>query len=71
MAKTCRGVSLGFVPLSANGRLNLEVLCWADHRPPHMRNRTVVEAEALFRLVEVAADDVGELLQLYMHVGVK
>src|SRR5260370_37177684 len=36
-----------------------------------MCDRTVVEAEALFRLAEIAADNVGELLELDIYVGVE
>ena len=36
-----------------------------------MRDRAVVEAEPLFRLLEIAADDVLELLELDMDVGVE
>src|SRR5208283_1259300 len=49
----------------------LQILRGADHRAPHMRDRAVVEAEPLLRLLEVAADHVGELLQLDLHVGIE
>ena len=55
-------------PGGLQARIPLQVFRRPDHRPPHMRDRAVVEAEALFRLAEVAADHVGELLQLDMHV---
>src|ERR1700736_1236568 len=40
-------------------------------RAPHVRRRTAVEAEAFLGLAEVAADDVGELLELDLDVGVE
>src|SRR5437588_823868 len=49
----------------------LQILRWADHRAPHMRDRAVVEAEPFLWLAEVAADHVGEFLQLDMHIGVE
>src|SRR5271170_2381539 len=49
----------------------LQVLRRSDHRAPHMRNRAVVKAKALFGLAEIAADNVGEFLQLDMHVRVE
>src|SRR4029077_7314126 len=49
----------------------LQILRRADDRPPHMRDRTVIEAQALFGLAEVAADDVGELVELDMQVGIE
>src|SRR5580704_19680673 len=49
----------------------LEILRRLPQGAPHMRRRAAVEAQALFRLAEVAADDVGEFLQLDMHVGVE
>ncbi len=58
---------------SASPRLRnvLQVLRRPDHRPPHMRDRAIVEAEPFLRLPEVAADNVGELVQLDMHVRVE
>src|SRR5207247_4829920 len=38
--------------------------------PPHVGRWALVEAQALLRLPEVAADDVRELVQLHPHVGV-
>src|SRR5580704_3077943 len=49
----------------------LQILGRADDRPPHMGDRTVVEAQALLGLAEVAADDVGELVELDMQVGIE
>jgi 2-keto-4-pentenoate hydratase/2-oxohepta-3-ene-1,7-dioic acid hydratase in catechol pathway len=42
-----------------------------DHRPPHVRHRGAVEPEAFGRLAEVAADDVLELVDLDLDVGVE
>src|SRR5665213_1628326 len=50
---------------------SLEVFGRADHRPPHMRDRAVVETEALLRLAEIAADHVLELFQFRMHIRVE
>src|SRR5438309_2119725 len=58
-------------PSSAGSRLDLQVFRRPDHRPPHMRDRAVVEPEALFRLTEIAADNISELLELDMHVGIE
>src|ERR1700740_1491163 len=49
----------------------LQVFRRLPERAPHMRARAVVKAEAFFRLAEIAADDVLELLELDMHVGVE
>src|SRR5207245_4888815 len=42
-----------------------------DHRPPHVRDRAVVVAEAFLRLAEMPADHVGELVELHLLVGVE
>ncbi len=42
-----------------------------DHRPPHVGDRRAVEAQAFLRLLEVAADDVGELLGIDVPVVVE
>src|ERR1700730_3709429 len=39
-----------------------------DQGAPHMRRRAAVPAEPFVRLLEVAADDVGEFLELHNHV---
>src|SRR5580704_1989556 len=49
----------------------LQILRRPDHRPPHMGDRAVIEAQALLGLAEVAADDVGELVELDMQVGIE
>ena len=51
--------------------MDLQVFRRPDHRPPHMCDRAVVEPEALFRLAEIAADNVSELLKFDMHIGVE
>jgi hypothetical protein len=58
-------------PLSGAGRKYLQILRWADHRPPHMRDRAVVEPQPFLWLAEITADDVGEFFQLDMHIGIK
>ena len=40
-------------------------------RPPHMRGRAVVPAEAFLRLAEVAADDVLELIEVDLGVRIE
>ena len=45
-----------------------EIFRGTDHRPPHVRDGAVVEAQTLFRLAERAADDIGELLRFDRRV---
>src|SRR6202034_4919828 len=40
-------------------------------RAPHMRRRRIVEAEAFLRLLEVAADDVDEVVEVDLGVGIE
>ncbi len=49
-------------PPSAKRRQPLERVAGPDERPPHMRRRGIVVAEAFLRLLEMAADDILELL---------
>src|ERR1041385_9198628 len=42
-----------------------------DDRAPHVGDRTVVETKALFRLLEMAADDILELFELDDDVRVE
>ena len=41
------------------------------NRAPHVRGRALIKAQAFFRLAEVAANDIGELFQLHMHIRVE
>src|SRR5439155_667889 len=50
---------------------HLEIFRRVVHRPPHVRRWALIEAEPLFRLLEVAADDVRELLELDAHVWIE
>src|SRR5437899_12522209 len=47
----------------------LQVLRRPVDRAPHVGRRTVIEAEPFLRLLEMAADDVRELLELDAHAG--
>ena len=49
----------------------LQVLRRVVDRPPHVGRRAHVEAEPFLGLLEVPADDVGELLELDLHVGIE
>src|SRR5262245_63764257 len=49
----------------------LQVLRRVIHRPPHVRGRALIEAQAFLRLAEVTADDVRELLELDLHVRIE
>src|SRR6266508_2004073 len=49
----------------------LQVLRRVVHRPPHVRRRTVIEAQAFLRLLEVTTDHVRELLELHVRVGIE
>src|SRR6185312_3923031 len=49
----------------------LQVLRRPDDRAPHVGDRAVVVAQAFGRLLEVAADDVGELVELDVQVGIE
>src|SRR4029453_1698434 len=49
----------------------LQVLRRAHDRAPHVRRGTGVPAETFLRLLEIAADDVGEFLQLDPDGGVE
>src|SRR5262245_1441532 len=40
-------------------------------RAPHVRRWRVVEAEALFRLLEIAADDVDEIVEIDLGIGIE
>src|SRR5262249_5151547 len=40
-------------------------------RAPHVRRRRVVEAEALFRLLEITADDVDEIVEVDLGIGIE
>src|SRR5215472_15248724 len=40
-------------------------------RAPHVRRRRVVEAEALFRLLEITADDVDEIVEIDLGIGIE
>jgi hypothetical protein len=42
-----------------------------QHGAPHMRGRAAVEAEAFFRLLEMPADDVGEILKVDLGIGIE
>src|SRR5580704_17826658 len=49
----------------------LQIFRRPDHRPPHMRDRAVVEAEPLVRLAEIAADHIGEFFELDHRVRIE
>src|SRR5207247_8659712 len=40
-------------------------------RAPHVRGRRVVEAEAFLRLLEIAPDDVDEIVEAHFGVGIE
>src|SRR5262245_10064482 len=45
--------------------------CWPQDRAPHMRRRAVVEAKAFLRLLEIASDDVDEVVKFDLGVGIE
>src|SRR6266545_447924 len=49
----------------------LEILCRTPDRAPHVRDRAVVEAQALVRLPEVTTDNVNEGFPAHHRVGVE
>src|SRR5712671_5377934 len=50
---------------------NLQEPCRPQHGAPHVRRRTAVEAEPLFRLLEMTADDVREVVKVDLRVGIE
>src|SRR5262245_30662451 len=44
---------------------------WPHHSAPHMRGRAVVEAQPFLWLLEVAADDVDEVVEVYLRVRIE
>src|SRR5882724_5467315 len=50
---------------------NLKEPCRPQHGAPHVSRRTAVEAEPLFRLLEMTADDVREVVKVDLRVGIE
>jgi 2-phospho-L-lactate guanylyltransferase len=63
-----RGVQAGS---RRHGRVSATGTRRPDDRPPHVRDRAVVEAEPLCRLSEVAPDDIHEVVQVDHRVRVE
>src|SRR5260221_3814600 len=66
--------SIATAPTSAVSRIRrigLQIPRRLPQRAPHVRRRAAVVAQALRRLAEVAADDVGELLELDLGVRIE
>jgi hypothetical protein len=63
-----------FASLAADASLakrELKVTCRPVYCAPHVCARAVVEPKAFLGLAEVAADNVGEFLELDLHVRIK
>src|SRR5579883_3299263 len=57
--------------MGASGSRRSEKLRRPQHRAPHVRRRAAVEAEAFLGLPEVAADDIDEIVEVDLGVGVE
>jgi len=65
-SRTCIRARYARLAALANIAL-LQKIIRPDHAAPHVCDRTAIEAQALFRLPKVTADNIGEIVHIDDH----